>query len=57
VPYDHPGRAAILDAHRTAVEAGDPGYLDPASGLFVFTAAELARRPCCHSGCRHCPWI
>jgi len=37
---------------------GDPGYADPDTGLFVLTAAYLADRGrCCHSGCRHCPYL
>jgi hypothetical protein len=37
---------------------GDPGYLDPESGLFVLTAAYLLERShCCQSGCRHCPYV
>ena len=44
-------------AHDRAVAAGEPGYLDPDSGLFVLTAAYLrARGTCCGNGCRHCPW-
>ncbi|MDG4767027.1 DUF5522 domain-containing protein [Solwaraspora sp. WMMD406] len=55
---DHPDRAAILAAHAAALAAGDPGYLDPASGLFVLTAAFLAGRgTCCGQGCRHCPYL
>lgn len=55
---DHPGRAAILAAHRAAIDAGEPGYLDPSTGLFVLTAAELlARGHCCERGCRHCPYV
>lgn len=43
--------------HDRAVSAGEPGYLDPRTGLFVFTAAALAERgSCCGTGCRHCPW-
>ena len=54
---DHPSREAILAAHRAAVEAGEPGYLDPDTGFFVFTAVALAERgECCGSGCRHCPY-
>lgn len=54
---DHPQRAAILDAHRAAVEANEPGYLDPPTGLFVITAAEHVRRgQCCANDCRHCPY-
>jgi hypothetical protein len=44
-------------AHERAIEAGEPGYLDPTSGLFVLTAAYLRERgTCCGSGCRHCPY-
>ena len=54
---DHPSRDAILAAHRAAVEAGEPGYLDPDTGLFVITAAEHVRRGhCCANDCRHCPY-
>jgi hypothetical protein len=49
--------AAIEAAHRQAIEAGEPGYSDPATGNFVFTAVELLDRGyCCESGCRHCPY-
>jgi Family of unknown function (DUF5522) len=48
---------AIRQAHDGAVQAGEPGYLDPATGLFVLTAAYLADRgSCCAQGCRHCPY-
>ena len=57
LPLDHPDRAAILAAHRAAIEAGEPGYLDPVTGLFVITAAEHVRRgSCCANDCRHCPY-
>lgn len=47
----------ILALHRAAVAAGDPGYLDPDTGLFVITAEVHRRRGfCCGSGCRHCPY-
>lgn len=36
--------AAVEAAYRRAVAAGDPGYADPATGFFVFTAVELAAR-------------
>lgn len=53
-PADDPRLRA---AHDAAVAAGEPGYLDPDSGLFVLTAAYLADRgTCCGSGCRHCPY-
>jgi hypothetical protein len=58
LPADHPHRASILAAHTTALQAGEAGYLDPATGLFVLTAAFLARRDtCCGRGCRHCPYV
>jgi len=58
LPPDTPGREVILAAHARAMEAGEPGYLDPATGLFVLTAAYLASRgTCCDSGCRHCPYL
>ncbi|HEV8425232.1 MAG TPA: DUF5522 domain-containing protein [Actinomycetes bacterium] len=50
--------AAILAAHRLALDAGKDGYLDPATGNWCFTAASLwARGTCCDSGCRHCPYV
>jgi hypothetical protein len=49
--------AAIARAHEAAIAAGEPGYLDPETGFFVFTAAALAAKgECCQSGCRHCPY-
>jgi hypothetical protein len=55
---DHPARAEILAAHDAAMAGGEPGYLDPVSGLFVLTAATLAGRgECCDQGCRHCPYL
>jgi hypothetical protein len=62
----HPGRLspsdpaydAVFAAHRAALEAGQDSYLDPSSGLTVFTAGYLARRgTCCDTGCRHCPYV
>ena len=48
---------AADEAHDAAVAAGEPGYLDPATGLFVMTAAYLRERGwCCGNGCRHCPY-
>ena len=47
----------ITRAHNAAVAAGEPGYIDPECGLFVFTAVALAAKgECCDSGCRHCPF-
>ena len=34
---EHPRRAVILAVHRAAMDAGEPGYVDPETGLFVFT--------------------
>ncbi|MGH2688767.1 MAG: cysteine-rich CWC family protein [Actinomycetota bacterium] len=49
---------AAMAAHAAAEVAGEPGYIDPTTGLFVFTASHLAkRRLCCGSGCRHCPYV
>ncbi|MGO9874532.1 MAG: DUF5522 domain-containing protein [Acidimicrobiia bacterium] len=52
-----PGYSSIMDAHREALSNGEPGYIDPVSGYFVFTAAYLADRDCCDCGCRHCPYV
>jgi Family of unknown function (DUF5522) len=58
LPLDHPRRAEVLAAHADALACGDAGYLDPATGLFVLTAAFLAARgTCCGRGCRHCPYV
>jgi len=39
------------------VDEGTPGYVDPATGLYVLTEATLRDRvECCGSGCRHCPF-
>lgn len=47
----------IRRAHDAAEANGQPGYADPATGLFVFTRSGLlARGRCCGSGCRHCPY-
>jgi Family of unknown function (DUF5522) len=48
---------AVMDAHHRALLLGEPGYLDPGSGLFVQTARTLWERgTCCGIGCRHCPF-
>ncbi len=58
LPPDHPRRAEILAAHRTARLAGDTNYTDPATGYLVMTSTYLAARgTCCRSGCRHCPYV
>lgn len=58
LPPDHPRRNEILAAHAAALAAGEDGYLDPDTGLFVLTAGFLAARgTCCDTGCRHCPYL
>jgi Family of unknown function (DUF5522) len=58
LPPDAAGRAQILAAHAAAVESGDAGYLDPATGLYALTSVFLAKRgTCCGRGCRHCPYV
>lgn len=55
---NHPQYEAIVRLHREAMERGEPGYRDPSSKLFVFSAKFLADRGyCCNSGCRHCPYV
>jgi hypothetical protein len=55
---DHEGRAELLAAHSRALAAGEAGYTDPATGLFVLTASYLAARgTCCERICRHCPYF
>lgn len=58
LPPEHPDYDEILVCHRRAVEVGAPGYPDPATGLFVITAAvHVDRGTCCQNGCRHCPYV
>ncbi|MDO3700499.1 DUF5522 domain-containing protein [Micromonospora sp. C28SCA-DRY-2] len=58
LPPGHPDRDRILAAHAAALAAGEAGYLDPGTGLFVLSAGFLARRgTCCGRGCRHCPYV
>ncbi len=58
LPAGRPDRAAVLAAHAAALDAGEAGYPDPSSGLFVLTAGFLAARgTCCGRGCRHCPYV
>jgi hypothetical protein len=57
LPLDHSERSVILAAHDQALSAGEAGYADPTTGLFVLTARFLADRGiCCGRGCRHCPY-
>jgi hypothetical protein len=54
----HPARQEILDEHEDALRRGLATYTDPPTGLAVLTAEFLRSRGCCcHSGCRHCPYI
>jgi ATP:cob(I)alamin adenosyltransferase len=47
----------VEDLHRVAVAAGDETYVDPSTGLTVFTELAHRRRGrCCGSRCRHCPY-
>lgn len=46
----------IEELHTAACARGEESYADPATGLCVFTAVRLRRRPCCGCGCRHCPY-
>ncbi len=58
LPPDHPRYEEILSRHTRALAAGEAGYLDPGTGLFVLSAGCLAERgACCGSGCRHCPYL
>jgi len=50
------GQAAIRALHKEACGRGVDAYVDPESGYDVFTSDYLRSRPCCGSGCRHCPW-
>lgn len=45
----------IEDLHLEACKARQSFYTDPTTNLLVFTAHHLRQRPCCASGCRHCP--
>ena len=38
--------------------AGSETYADPETGYTVMTREYLLDRgTCCHSGCRHCPYL
>ena len=57
MPQDPVARERILAVHDAALSAGEPGYRDPFTGLFVMTAQYLVDRgTCCGNGCRHCPY-
>lgn len=58
LPSSTPLYDEILARHGRALAAGEAGYSDPVSGLFVLTAGYLADRgTCCDRGCRHCPYV
>ena len=43
--------------HAEAIARGETTYVDPDTGLLVFTELfHRARGTCCGSGCRHCPY-
>jgi len=49
--------AQVMQAHAHAQDAGEPGYVDPETGLFVMTRQYLLDRgTCCGNACRHCPF-
>jgi hypothetical protein len=46
-----------VKTHDEACSKGQEWYLDPYSGLLVFTRLKLLKNgECCGSGCRHCPY-
>ena len=58
LPPDQPRRVEMLARHAAAMDAGQAGYDDPDTGLFVLTAAfHMERGTCCNNGCRHCPYV
>jgi hypothetical protein len=57
VPLDPLVDPLAQQAHDRACARGEAGYLDPSTGLFVFTRDHLVNRGwCCGNGCRHCPY-
>ena len=47
----------IMLAHNQSLDLGEPGYIDPETGFFVFNAKSLADEgKCCANICRHCPY-
>ena len=50
-------RVKIEELHTEACQRGDDTYIDPTTGLSVFTRLAHERRgKCCGCGCRHCPY-
>ena len=57
MPIDPSVDDRAQQAHDHACARGDSGYVDPTTGLFVFTRDFLVNRGwCCGNGCRHCPY-
>eukprot|EP00505_MAST-04D_sp_SCG-Rhode-Island_P004914 Stramenopile-MAST_4_protein_4914 len=51
------GVVDIEELHARACQAKEETYIDPNSGLTVFTEfSHLKRGRCCGCGCRHCPY-
>ena len=49
--------AVQVALHDAAVAEGRSFYVDPRTGLYVFTALGLkAQGGCCGTGCLHCPF-
>ena len=45
------------EIHKQACDQGNHTYIDPNTGLTVFTSvSHRARGTCCGCGCRHCPF-
>mmetsp|Transcript_14605 Transcript_14605/g.29555 ORF Transcript_14605/g.29555 Transcript_14605/m.29555 type:complete len:505 (-) Transcript_14605:34-1548(-) len=45
------------DAYLKAIEGKRDTYIDPSSGMKIYTElAHKKRGKCCNSGCRHCPY-
>lgn len=55
LPDEKRPRATWAMLHRLATAEGRMQYVDPGSGLKVFTATFLKQRSCCGFRCRHCP--
>ena len=50
-------RVKIDEIHMEACQRGEDTYIDPSTGLSVFTRLAHERRgKCCGCGCRHCPY-
>ena len=57
LPTDHLKYDEVIKKHIEAIDGDKFYYLDPISGIEVFTAKFLFEYGgCCGSGCRHCPY-